>query len=214
MPRPLLLAAAALLAAPMVAHAQDFTPKHAGLFAVDVRATDVAPDASDRIFTAAGADTGLRAKVGDSVMPTLGLTYFLTDKLAVDLTLGTTQHTVRAFGPGVNVSVRDTWVLPPVVALQYHPFPKARFSPYIGAGVNAMIYYAGDDRNGFKVHLANNVGAAVQGGVDYALGGPWTLNADVKKVFTETDAKINDSALKSSVHLDPWVVSVGFERRF
>ena len=44
--------------------------------------------------------------------------------------------------------------------------------------------------------------------------GPWSLNVDVKKVWFETDAKINDGALKSSVNLDPWVVSLGVSRKF
>ncbi len=77
-----------------------------------------------------------------------------------------------------------------------------------------MIYYGGDNANGFKVRLKDNVGEAVQGGADLALKGPWALNVDVKKVFVETDAVINDGALHSNVHLDPWVVSMGVGRRF
>jgi outer membrane protein len=181
---------------------------------VDLRASDVSPDGSDRIVTAAGADTGLHVKVGDSVMPTLGFTYFLTRQLAVVAILGSTQHTVYAAGGGASTKVHTTWVIPPVVALQYHPWPAARLSPYIGGGVNAMIYYAGDNANGFRVRLNDSVGGAVQGGFDYALKGPWALNVDVKKVFVESDAVINGGALRSNVHLDPWVISAGFGRRF
>jgi outer membrane protein len=110
--------------------------------------------------------------------------------------------------------VHDTWVLPPVVALQYHFAPRSRINPYVGAGMNAMLFYGGTNYNGFKVNLKDNVGAALQAGTDIAISGPWLFNVDVKKVFVETDAKINGGALTSAVNLDPWVISVGFGRKF
>jgi outer membrane protein len=47
-----------------------------------------------------------------------------------------------------------------------------------------------------------------------AVTGPWTLNLDVKKVWFDTTATINGGALTSDVNIDPWVVSVGFGRKF
>ncbi len=210
----LLFTAAVLCLAATSANAQDFQPKTKGTWVVDVRASDVFSNADDAIKTSGGAATGLHVSVGDSIMPTLGFSYFLTDNLAVEAILGTTQHTIRAEGAGTDVKVHRTWVLPPVIALQYHFQPKARFSPYVGVGVNGMLYYGGDDLNGFKVRLKNNLGAALQAGADYAISGPWALNLDVKMVFTETDASINGGALTSNVHLDPWVISAGVSRRF
>jgi outer membrane protein len=40
------------------------------------------------------------------------------------------------------------------------------------------------------------------------------VNLDVKKVWFNTEASVNDGALKSSVDLDPWVASVGVSRKF
>lgn len=210
------LAATALIAAAGAAHAQsaEFQPKAKGTWLIDARISDVAPDANSAITTGAGAATGLHVDVGDSVMPTLGFTYFVTDHWAVEAILGTTQHTVSAKGTGVDVKVHKTWVLPPVVSLQYHFAPKARFSPYVGAGVNGMLFYGGKDENGFTVKLKNGLGGAVQVGADYAISGPWSANVDVKKVFFSTDANINSGALKSKVDLDPWVVSIGIGRKF
>lgn len=213
--RSALAAAAAGLLAASAAHAQDaVVPKAKGTWMLNVRATDVSPDGGDPILTAAGADTGLKAKAGDDIMPTLGLSYFVTDKVAVEVIAGTTRHTVRAVGPGTDVKVHQTWVLPPVVSVQYHPFPAARFSPYVGAGLNYMVFYGGKDRNGFKVKLDDGFGYALQAGADVALTGRYSLNVDVKKVWFETDARINDGALKSKVSLDPWVVSAGVGYRF
>lgn len=191
------------------ASAEDFQPKSKGTLMVNLRATAVVPDEDAEIVTAAGAASGLKAKVNNDVMPTLGIAYFLTDNIAVDLTLGTTQHTVKAVGGATDVRVHKTWVLPPVLALQYHFNPAGRFSPYVGAGVNYMLFYGGDNKNGFDVKLDDGFGFALQAGVDYALQGNYSLNADVKKVFFDTDADINNGALKSKVDLDPWVMSVG-----
>ncbi|MFN3513651.1 MAG: OmpW/AlkL family protein [Phenylobacterium sp.] len=208
------LAGAAALACAGAAQAQDFQPKAQGQWMLNVRATQVSPDAGDPIVTAAGVATGLRAEVKDDVMPTIGLTRFLTDNIAVEVIAGTTHHKVKAQGPGTDVVVHETWVLPPVVSLQYHFAPQARVSPYVGAGVNYMIFYSGEDKNGFRVDLDDGFGYALQAGVDIAVQGPWSANLDVKKVFFETDATINGGALKSKVKLDPWVVSAGFGYKF
>lgn len=196
------------------AQAQDFQPKAKGDLIVHFRATQVAPDEDAPILTAAGAATGLKAGVNNDIKPTLGFTYFLTDKIAVEAILGTTEHDIRAQGPGTDVLVHKTWVLPPVVTLQYHPLPAAKVSPYFGAGLNYMLFYSGKNKNGFTVDLDDGVGYALQAGVDVAVKGPWSLNADIKKVYFETDAKINGGALKSKVKLDPLVASVGFSRKF
>ena len=74
----------------------DFTPKHKGLVLVNVRFTDVIPQDGQPIYLADGTDTTLRTKITDSVVPTLGLTYFVTDNLAVDLIAGTSYHAISA----------------------------------------------------------------------------------------------------------------------
>ncbi len=213
----LLLAAAAAtaLAGPTLAQTStEWSAPRAGDFIVTGRVSNVSSDTDPAITTAAGADSGLNVAVGDSTMPTLGFTYFLTNNWAVEGILGTTRHEIRAQGGTTDVAVHETWVLPPVVTVQYRPLTEGKFSPYVGAGINAMIFYGGDDRNGFKVDLDNGIGYAAQLGADIGLTGPWSLNVDVKKVWFSTDASINDGALKSDVDLDPWVISIGVGRKF
>lgn len=205
---------AALLAVGGAAHAQDFKPKAKGDIVLNVRVTEVSPTGSDPVTTLAGASTGLRAKAGYDVMPTIGLTYFLSDHVAIEAIAGTTQHTVKAKGPNTDVKVKDTWVLPPVVTLQYHFAPDAKISPYVGAGINYMLFYGGDDKNGFQFKIDDGFGTALQAGVDVALKDSWTLNFDAKKVFFETDAVDRKSGLKSKVTLNPWVLSAGVGYRF
>jgi outer membrane protein len=216
--RTLLLAATlGLTAAAGAAQAQSadaWRAPQAGDWLITGRVTQVAPTTDDGIFTSAGAASGLAVDVSDDVMPTLGFTYFFTDTIAVEAILGATQHEIRAQGGTTDVAVHETWVLPPVITVQYRPQMEGRVSPYVGAGVNGMIFFDGEDRNGFTVDLDNGLGLALQAGADVGLKGPWSLNLDVKKVWFNTDATINGGALTSDVDLDPWVVSVGIGRRF
>lgn len=207
------VAAAALAGFAGVAQADDFTPKAAGHWVVDLRVTDVAPVGKYAITNSSGP-TGLYAEARSDVMPTAGITYFFTDHIAVEAIVGTTQHQIKAVGPSTNVEVYKTWVLPPVISAQYHFAPKARFSPYIGTGPNIMLFYSGENKNGFRTHLPSGFGWAAQVGADYAIKGPWTLNVDVKKVWFESDAKINGGALATKAALDPMVISAGVGYRF
>jgi outer membrane protein len=144
-------AAVAVLAVGGGAQAEDFTPKAKGDIVLNVRATGVVPQGTDPITTLAGAATGLRADASYDVMPTIGVTYFFTDNIAAEVIAGTTNHTVKAKGPGVDLKIKETWVLPPIVTLQYHFAPQARVSPYVGAGINYMLFYSGEDKNGFAL---------------------------------------------------------------
>lgn len=206
------LTLAALAAAP--ASAQDWQVARKGDWIIAGRITDISSSADDAITTAAGGSTGLQVDVGHDIMPTLGFTYFLTDNISVEAILGATRHEIRAQGGTTDVAVHETWVLPPIVTLQYRPAPAARVSPYVGAGLNYMLFFNGEDRNGFDVSLDDGLGYALQAGADVAISGPWSLNLDAKKVWFSTDASINAGSLKSDVNLDPWVVSVGISRKF
>jgi outer membrane protein len=223
-----LLAAAAAtlaLAGPVLAHADNGStepkPLGKGTLLVTLRASDVFSDARDSINVAGGGPTGLHVNVGNSVMPTLGITYFLTDHVSAEVILGSTQHMIKAEGhlglTPVNLQVANTWVIPPVVTLQYRPLgATSRFSPYVGAGVNAMLFYNVSNKNGFHTRLNDSIGWAVQAGMDAPITDKLTLNVDVKKIFVTTHAEVGSGLgpLESKVHLDPWVISAGVGYRF
>lgn len=54
------------------------------------------PTGSDLTVSLAGAPTGLRSKVSYDVVPTIGLSDFLSDHIAIEAIPGTTQHTAHA----------------------------------------------------------------------------------------------------------------------
>lgn len=90
-------------------------------------------------------------------------------------------------------------------------------SPYVGAGLNLTLFYGDDLPNAGAVtdiDYSSSVGPALQAGVDLQINNDWMLNFDVKKIWLNTDVKLNGGAIEADVDLDPWVFGIGFGTTF
>jgi outer membrane protein len=195
---------AGMAAAPAQA---EFQGKSAGDFMVRLRAIGMLPDES--ASTSIGGDVN----VSNDWVPEIDFTYFVTDNIALELIAATTKHDVSHTA---GIDLGEVNLLPPTLTLQYHFMPKERLSPYIGAGLNYTFFYDEDAPGGAvtSINYDNNIGYALQAGVDYAVADNWYLNLDVKKIFLSTDVSINGGAITADVDLDPWVVGFGVGYRF
>ena len=151
--------------------------------------------------------------------PEVDISYFFTDHIAMELIAGSTRHDVKLVDTAVgHVDAGSVWVLPPTLTVQYHFMPKARFSPYVGVGMNVTWFYAshGAGPTVSKLTLSNNVGGALQLGFDYALGGHWYANFDVKQIFLRTTAEADTvlGHVSARTWLSPMVVGAGIGYRF
>ncbi len=109
------------------AHAQEATSLLSkDRFQIRLRAIDVVPDVSSTVNIGGDVDAS------NKVAPEVDLTYFITDHIAAELIAATSKHEIDYTG---NVSLGDSWILPPTLTLQYHFTPDSKFSPYLGAGV-------------------------------------------------------------------------------
>jgi outer membrane protein len=213
-----LTAAIALLASVSPSLADDATVGvGAGDLLVRMRALGAITDVS-------GRDNNLHGKIGISndYVPEVDAAYFFTDHFAAEIIAGTTQHDVKDTGNvlGQNLKLGHVWLLPPTVTAQWHPLKRQALDPYVGAGVNYTIFYgAGGTQTlaGEKVSYRNEIGEALQAGVDYNVNGAWFVNVDVKKLFLSTTAVVKLSgveATRANVRIDPWLVGVGVGYRF
>ncbi len=187
--------------------------KAAGTFMVRARAIGVIPLNSSSSISGIGGSVSATAQAA----PELDFSYFITDNIALELIAATTRHNVSANNTALgHVDVGSVWVLPPTLTLQYHFMPKERFSPYLGAGINATFFYGASPAGPTvtSVGFSNNVGAAIQAGFDYNFSGHWFANFDVKQIFLNTTASINGGAIKASTALNPFVVGAGIGYRF
>ena len=156
--------------------------------------------------------------VDDAYVPELDVTYFATDNIAFELIAATTPHDdIKLNGSDLgDLDVGEVWLLPPTLTAQYHFLPHGQFSPYLGAGVNYTFTYNEDEAGGVvtNLDLDDGFGLALQAGFDYWLTENWGVNLDVKKIFLEVDATVNNGAVTGEVELDPWIFGVGVSYRF
>jgi outer membrane protein len=159
--------------------------------------------------------TGLNLSINNKTFPELDLAYFFTPNLAAELVLTYPQkHTLYSGATKIGTLKH----LPPTLLLQYHVTGLGALRPYAGLGLNATNFSDVQFEPGVVTALHPNVkrmsyGAAVQAGADYALGGGWLLNFDIKKVQLKTTV-YSGSATAGTFKVDPLLVSVGVGLRF
>lgn len=180
-------------------------------FQIRLRGIGVLPDS--------GGNTTINGTpdADNAFVPELDFTYFITENVAAELILATSPHDLNLDNSALgDVDLGDTWILPPTLTLQYHFSPDNTFSPYVGAGVNYTLPYSEDAAGGIVTDLEadGSFGLALQAGADYWLNENWGLNVDVKKVWVDVDASVNNGAVTGEVELDPWIVGTGISYRF
>lgn len=153
----------------------------------------------------------LGVNVSNQVVPELDLTYFVTKNLAAELILGTARHELKSGG----TSLGKISHLPPTVTLQWHFNPEGQIRPYVGAGLNYTFFYDNDLKfAGKKLDVeSGSFGGALQAGVDIGVTKDVFVNVDVKKIWIDTDVKL-DGAKIGNLGINPWVFGVGVGMKF
>lgn len=162
--------------------------------------------------------------IGNSVVPEVDVSYFLTPNISAELILGVTPHSITGTGALGNMSIGSAWLLPPTLLAQYHFNTQGSFQPYIGAGLNYTIFFnqnaAYTQTNGLGVtnlNISNSLGGALQVGFDYMINKNWGLNVDVKKLLLRPNytATVNYTIpVSGTAYIDPWLVGAGVTYRF
>lgn len=219
---PLAFAAAALAPAPALAGSAE------GKLQVKVLGTGVLPDGKivEVKNDPLGLTTGAQTKANDNVVPTLAVEYFLTPNISAETICCFTQHHVSGVGalaPATNI-VDHVLVLPATLTLKYHLPMGGGIKPYVGAGPSMFLIFGekpGSSITGLgvtKVKMSNEVGFALQAGVDIPVNDKGLgVSIDAKKYFQDTTAHFyagNAEVLTTKHSLDPWVVSAGLAYRF
>lgn len=238
MKKKLLICALSVMAIPSLAMAE------AGDIVVRLRATDVAPDESSKlghitdktygagIANAVYGSPDAELRLDNNTIPEIDFSYYLTKNIAAELILALgTRHDVSVSGSGGALTQRSLGsvnMLPPTLTLQWHFRPDETFDPYAGVG---LTYMRAMD-NSLTAHTTlgnlpirverNSFGPAVQAGFDINLEKRWLINFDIKKIWADADVKLNAAGAGlpggyrkiDSLDIDPWVISIGFGKKF
>lgn len=238
MKKSLLVLALAAAFAPVLAQAE------AGDIVVRLRATHINPSEDSKlgettarayganISNALYGSTSANLQVDSNTIPELDISYYVTKNIALELILALgTKHDVKTSsnGNGATLLSRDLGevnLLPPTLTAQWHFMPDQTFDPYVGAGVsyvramdNGLMARTSLSNSGIRIERSS-WGPAIQAGFDINLTDKWLVNFDVKKIWFDTDVKINVPALAAgykkidSLDIDPLVVSVGIGKKF
>lgn len=152
----------------------------------------------------------------NAFVPELDFTYFITNNWAMELIAAVSPHDVGLKDSDAgDLDLGDIWLLPPTLTLQYHFTPEKQFSPYLGAGINYTVPFGEDDgRDVTDLEVDPDFGYAVQAGFDYWINDNWGFNMDVKKLWLDLDASVNNGGVTGNVELDPVIAGVGISYRF
>lgn len=178
-------------------------------------------------------DSKANLEVDSNTIPELDISYYFTKNIAAELILALgTKHDVETSSRGALLNsekLGDVNLLPPTLTVQWHFNPDQTFDPYVGAGVS----YIRALEDGLTANTVagprpiridrNSWGPALQAGLDINLADRWLLNFDVKKIWFDTDVELDTQGAAGTaagyrkidnLDIDPWVVSVGFGKKF
>lgn len=146
---------------------------------------------------------------------TFNVTYMLSPNWGVELLAAWPfSHDITLNADGSRVA--ETKHLPPTLSLQCHFLPDGRVRPYVGAGLNATIFF--DEKTtgalaGTDLSLDDSFGVAAQLGVDFALSNDWVINVDARWMDIDTDARLDGVGI-GSVEIDPYAFGLSVGRKF
>lgn len=197
--------------------------------------TNVAPEDSSSNILVGGANFELGGdvvggvNVDSNTQLGLNIAYFLTDSWNIEVLAATPfSHKINLAGGG---NLGKTKHLPPTITANYFfADSNASFQPYAGVGVNYTLFFDEEFNSGTvsaindaagatisDLSLDNSFGLSAQIGADYKIAKNVFLNASVRYIGIETEAKfnVNDANIGAieKVKINPvvYTISVGYK---
>lgn len=215
----------ALAVALSTAAATPVLAQESGDIQVKVMATAVLPDGKITDVALLGPlPATTQTAASDNVVPTVAIEYFFTPEISLETICCVTQHDVDVVAGPLDgaEAVSNARVIPATFTLKYH-LNAGGISPYVGAGPTYFIWIndaPGADTIPLGVtrqSLSNELGFALQAGVDVPVGDNLLVSLDAKRYWVETTARwfAGDTKVIETEHaIDPWVLSAGVGFRF
>lgn len=181
------------------AYAEDEASREAGDWLFRVGATYISPKSSN----------GRVVNVDEAVSLTFNGTYMFTNNFGLELLAALPfEHDINLNAGGGKVG--STKHLPPTLSAQWHFNPIGRVIPYVGAGLNLTLFFDETTTGaiaGSKLKLDPSVGLTGQAGIDVQIDETWFINAEVRYIQIEPDAKLDGTGI-GDIEINPWTFGV------
>lgn len=201
----------------------------AGDFIVRGGATMVNPDSEKSTIMLGGADSSMTLTVDDNTQLGLNFVYFHDSNWAIELLAATPfthditiQDKNSVLGvDGANLG--EVSQLPPTLSALYYFDTRGAFKPYVGVGINYTIFFDEDFAATPKslglsnLDLDGSFGLSAQIGADYHLDDKWSLNASIRYIDINTDARFDVAGSnigRADIDIDPMVYSLMLGYKF
>ncbi len=157
-------------------------------------------------------------------------TYFFTDNIAAELSLGIGMMKVKgsalskaaALGDGTGVGGKNNQIIivPAAGTIQYHVAPFGAIRPYVGGGIHGTYMHTRSK----AIKVSTGYGPVVQLGIDFISKDDTLFTFDVRQYFLKSNVTFRKSLLgpnnpaitdiRSKVDWNPLVISAGFGFKF
>lgn len=191
---------------PVMVHAKTFQK---GDVLVHLRFVHSNPDESAEI-TPIGGDL----HVDNINVPSIDVSYFLDDEIAIQFLPGLAQHEARL--TGTTLGDRDLgkiWAIAPTALLQYHHEITENIVPYVGMGISYVNYIEDDD---VDIEYESGFAGILQAGLDIAIDDEkhWWANIDAKKAWAGTKSSSAGGRIRGTEKLNPLILGAGVGYKF
>ena len=200
----------------------------AGSVLARVSATQLKPDVSSGNLSAPVLFAGSQIDMKSDTQPTAGLTYMLTDNIALDLPLsaGFKHDIVGAGAIGGVGKIGEVKLLPISLLAQWRLFDaQAPLRPYLGIGPTYAKFYkarstaaltamtGGTPSSPTTIEVDSKWALTLQAGASYRVGPRWFVDAAVQKTALKTRMRLS-SGQSLDADLDPWALSLSLGYQF
>lgn len=144
--------------------------------------------------------------------------FFLSDRISIEIAASKTSPETTIRRRTIGGAAGDFDIVPITGVVQFHLAPNGTFDPYIGAGAAYVLFGDVDGVDDIQnIDVEDDVGLAVNAGLDIKIGPRWGIVLDGKYVPIESNASaiiVGHSDQAGRVDVSPIILSAGLRLRF
>lgn len=198
--------------------------QQAGAWLGRIGATTISPQVESGFLTAPSLP-GTQIDVGDSTQLSGGITYMLTDRVAIDVPLALPfKHDLAGAGAIAGAGkVGEVKVLPATLLVQWRFMePNAKVRPYVGAGVTYARFFKERGNSTLSAltsgspttfSVESKFAGTVQLGASFQVNERWFVDLNATRTWLSTRATLSTGQTIDK-KLDPISVSIAAGMRF